>query len=82
MNLQVELVPSHFLGKASRLSGAPERYLEYCKAKLDSQYSLPGLKIVMDCAHGATYSIAPDVFLNYLFFLNGFNINENVVQQA
>lgn len=83
MNLPVELVPSHFLGKASRLGGAPERYLEYCKAKLDSQYSLQGLKIVLDCANGATYSIAPDVFselganVEPIFVNpNGFNIND------
>lgn len=50
------------LGKASRVVGAPDRYIEFCKSKIDSAASLRGMKIVIDCANGATYHIAPNVF--------------------
>lgn len=50
------------LGKAERVSGGPERYIEFCKSKLSAQSHLRGMKLVIDCANGATYHIAPDVF--------------------
>ena len=55
-------VPSHALGKASRVDGAAFRYIEYCKSKFPSKLSLEGMKIVVDCANGATYHVAPPVF--------------------
>ncbi len=55
-------VESAKLGKASRIDDAAGRYIEFCKSNFPSQYSLSGLKIVVDCAHGATYHIAPNVF--------------------
>lgn len=50
------------LGKASRITDAPGRYIEFCKNTFPNDLNLNGLKIVVDCAHGATYHIAPKVF--------------------
>lgn len=55
-------VDSAQLGKANRVSDAAGRYIEFCKSNFPSQLTLQGLTIVVDCAHGATYHIAPDVF--------------------
>jgi len=55
-------VDSAQLGKASRIDDAPGRYIEFCKSTFPSDLSLDGLKLVVDCAHGATYHIAPSVF--------------------
>lgn len=77
-------VDSAALGKASRIVDAPGRYIEFCKSTVSSQVNLAGLKIVVDCAHGATYHIAPDVFRELGAEVvelgtdpNGFNINDN-----
>ena len=53
---------SEKLGKAQRIEDASGRYIEFCKSHLPNQLSLSGMKIVIDCAHGATYHIAPAVF--------------------
>ena len=53
--------PGH-LGKARRIDDAAERYIKYCKATVDSELELSGLRIVVDGAHGATYHIGPAVF--------------------
>lgn len=58
----IECVESAELGKATRLVDAAGRYIEFCKSTFPSALSLSGLKIVIDCAHGATYHIAPNVF--------------------
>ncbi|MCG6659536.1 phosphoglucosamine mutase [Halomonas campisalis] len=50
------------LGKATRIDDAPGRYIEFCKSTIPNRVSLHGLKMVLDCAHGATYHIAPSVF--------------------
>jgi len=50
------------LGKARRITDAPRRYIEFCKGKFNPAFSLARLKLVIDCAHGATYHIAPHVF--------------------
>jgi phosphoglucosamine mutase len=55
-------VASEQLGKASRIDDAVARYVEYCKATVAEDFSLRGLKLVVDCAHGATYQVAPKVF--------------------
>ncbi len=55
-------VDSAQLGKARRIDDAPGRYIEYCKSAFPGELSLEGLKIVLDCANGATYHIAPSVF--------------------
>ncbi len=50
------------IGKVSRINDAAGRYIEFCKSCFPGQYDLKGLKVVLDCANGATYHIAPDVF--------------------
>ncbi|MGL4474312.1 MAG: phosphoglucosamine mutase [Shewanella sp.] len=55
-------VESHLLGKVSRVEDAAGRYIEYCKGNFPAEFTLEGMKIVVDCAHGATYHIAPSVF--------------------
>jgi phosphoglucosamine mutase len=55
-------VPSEKLGRASRLRDAQGRYIEFCKSTFPNELDLRGLKIVVDCAHGAAYNIAPHVF--------------------
>ncbi|MGI4848196.1 MAG: phosphoglucosamine mutase [Janthinobacterium lividum] len=57
-----ECVASDRLGKAKRLEDARGRYIEFCKSTFPNELDLRGLKIVVDCAHGAAYHIAPDVF--------------------
>jgi len=55
-------VPSARLGKARRLSAASRRYMEYCKTLFGGGLALEGLHLALDCAHGATYAIAPLLF--------------------
>jgi phosphoglucosamine mutase len=55
-------VPSDKLGKAVRIDDALTRYAEFCKASVPDSFSLQGMKIALDCAHGATYHVAPKVF--------------------
>lgn len=50
------------LGRAHRVSDAAGRYVEFCKGTLPFRFSLAGVKLVVDCAHGATYHVAPEVF--------------------
>ncbi len=58
----METVESHQLGKAERVMDAAGRYIEFCKRTIPFTTVLRGLKIVVDCAHGATYHVAPEVF--------------------
>jgi len=55
-------VESNRLGKAKRVKDAEGRYIEFCKSTIPLGLSLRGLKVVVDCAHGATYNVAPSVF--------------------
>ena len=55
-------MPSAKLGKARRIDDAPGRYVEFCKSTFPNHLDLRSLKIVLDCAHGATYHVAPPVF--------------------
>jgi len=55
-------VESAALGKARRIEDAAGRYIEFCKSTFPNKFNLAGLKIVVDCAHGANYHIAPKVF--------------------
>lgn len=78
-------VASSELGKASRISGALARYSEYCKATVPAHFSLSGVRMVVDCAHGATYQVAPRVFAELGAEVvaigdrpDGFNINQDV----
>ncbi|NOY71161.1 MAG: phosphoglucosamine mutase [Gammaproteobacteria bacterium] len=76
-------VDSNLLGKAGRIVDAAGRYIEFCKSTIPSMMELKGLKIVVDCAHGATYHVSPSVFKELgaeVFEMgvspNGLNINE------
>ena len=62
MHKKIQTVKSAMLGKATRIDDAPGRYIEFCKSTIPSLTRLSGLKIVVDCANGATYHIAPSVF--------------------
>jgi phosphoglucosamine mutase len=80
----LQTVTSVNLGKARRINDAPGRYIEFCKATIPSLTRLSGLKIVVDCANGATYHIAPNVFSELGADVvaigdkpDGFNINQN-----
>ena len=55
-------VESSKLGKAKRLVDAAGRYIEFCKASIPTRLDFSGMRIILDCAHGATYHIAPHVF--------------------
>lgn len=55
-------VPSAELGRVKRMDDARGRYIEFCKSTFPNDFDLRGLKVVVDCAHGAAYHIAPDVF--------------------
>ncbi len=62
LDKQMGCVESAKLGKANRINDAAGRYIEFCKSNFPTRISLKGLNIVVDCAHGATYHIAPNVF--------------------
>ncbi len=55
-------MPSAQLGKARRINDAAGRYIEFCKSTFPNELDLRGMKIVVDCANGATYHVAPPVF--------------------
>lgn len=55
-------VPSDRIGKVQRINDAAGRYIEFCKSTLPRRTMLEGLRLVVDCAHGAAYQIAPSVF--------------------
>ena len=58
----MQVMESSRLGKARRIDDAGGRYVEFCKSTFPNALDLRGLKIVLDCAHGATYHVAPPVF--------------------
>ena len=58
----MQVMESAKLGKARRIDDAAGRYVEFCKSTFPNNMDLRGLKIVLDCAHGATYHVAPNVF--------------------
>lgn len=79
----MDCVESADLGKASRISDAAGRYIEFCKSTFPAHLGLDGYKIVVDCANGATYHIAPNVLrelgaevIEIGVTPNGININE------
>lgn len=81
----MEMVSSDQIGKVSRVDDAAGRYIEFCKSCFPADLNLRGLKIVVDCAHGATYHIAPSVLselgaevLTLGTEPDGFNINAEV----
>ena len=73
------------MGKVRRLDDAAGRYIEFCKSTFPNQFDLYNLKLVVDCAHGAAYHIAPNVFHELGAEIiaignqpNGMNINDGV----
>ncbi len=81
----MQVMESAKLGKARRIDDAAGRYVEFCKSTFPNHLDLRGLKIVLDCAHGATYHVAPPVFhelgAEVIAIGNkpdGLNINEHV----
>ena len=81
----MQVMESSKLGKARRIGDAAGRYVEFCKSTFPNNLDLRGLKIVLDCAHGATYHVAPPVFhelgAEVITIGNkpdGLNINEQV----
>lgn len=81
----MQVMESAKLGKARRINDAAGRYVEFCKSTFPNDMDLRGLKIVLDCAHGATYHVAPDVFHELGAEIiaignkpDGLNINEQV----
>ena len=85
LNQSIKTVLPHELGKAKRVDDAESRYVEFCKNTLSEKLNLRGLKIVLDCAHGATYRVAPKIFSELGAEVitignepDGFNINLDV----
>ncbi|PPI87929.1 phosphoglucosamine mutase [Candidatus Pantoea edessiphila] len=84
MEKPITCVESSQLGKASRIVDAAGRYIEFCKGTFPSNLNLNGLKIVVDCANGSTYHIAPNVLselgaeiIPIAVKPNGVNINQD-----
>ncbi|WP_447593836.1 phosphoglucosamine mutase [Aquipseudomonas campi] len=78
------VVESAQLGKVSRINDAAGRYIEFCKSSVPTSTSFAGLKLVLDCANGATYKVAPSVFRELGAEVttlaaqpNGLNINDD-----
>ncbi|MFL9710781.1 phosphoglucosamine mutase [Methylobacillus sp. Pita1] len=81
----MELVPTEQIGRVKRIDDAAGRYIEFCKSTFPNALDLRGLKIVLDCANGATYHVAPPVFhelgaevISIGTQPNGLNINLDV----
>ncbi|HVF34895.1 MAG TPA: phosphoglucosamine mutase [Candidatus Saccharimonadia bacterium] len=84
-----ETVSAELLGKAVRMEDADERYLAFCRSTVPAGFSLAGTKLVVDCGHGATYHLAPELFRQlgaYVVALgvepDGLNINRDVGSTA
>ena len=80
---EMKTQPSSRLGRARRITGADDRYIEFCKSTFPSHLDLRGLKLVVDTANGAGYAVAPKVFHELGAQVvsignepNGYNINE------
>ncbi len=85
LELELITVESREIGKVVRVVDAAGRYIEFCKSTVPENFKLRGLRIAVDCAHGATYHIAPSVFSELGAEVitmgaqpDGFNINEGV----
>ncbi len=85
MNNEMDGIDSMNLGKAEKIEDARGRYIEFCKSTFPSNLNLHGMSIVVDCAHGAAYEVAPSVFSELGAEViaigdkpNGTNINDGV----
>jgi len=84
LDRELETVSSEKLGKVERVDDAAGRYIEFCKRAIPTEVALEGVRIVVDCANGATYHVSPDVFrelgadvVEIATNPDGVNINEN-----
>jgi phosphoglucosamine mutase len=84
MDAPMTVAESSKLGKVSRINDAAGRYIEFCKSSVPTSTDFAGLKLVVDCAHGATYKVAPNVFRELGADVtvlsaapDGLNINDN-----
>ena len=84
LELPIQTLSSDKLGKASRITDAAGRYIEYCKSTVPCDLTLAGMRLVVDCGNGATYHIAPKVFrelgadvATIGIHPDGFNINRD-----
>jgi phosphoglucosamine mutase len=84
LDRELETVSSEKLGKVERVDDAAGRYIEFCKRAIPTEVTLEGLRIVVDCANGATYHVSPDVLrelgadvVEIAASPDGVNINEN-----
>ena len=85
LDAPMQTVASDFLGRARRINGADDRYIEFCKSTFPNDLNLRGLKLVVDTANGAGYHVAPKVFhelgaevVSIGAEPNGYNINLKV----
>lgn len=85
MDKPMQTVPSEALGRARRINGADDRYIEFCKSTFPNNLNLRGLKLVVDTANGAGYHVAPKVFhelgaevVSIGHEPDGYNINHKV----
>lgn len=85
LEADMQMVASDRIGKVSRINDAAGRYVEFCKNCFPDDLNLKGMKIALDCAHGATYHIAPKVLselgaevIEQGTSPDGFNINKDV----
>ena len=85
LDAPMQTVASDFLGRARRINGADDRYIEFCKSTFPNDLNLRGLKLVVDTANGAGYHVAPKVFHELGAEVvaigaepNGYNINLKV----
>jgi len=85
LDADMQMVASDEIGKVSRINDAAGRYVEFCKSCFPDDLNLKGMKIALDCAHGATYHIAPKVLAELGAEVieqgtspDGFNINKDV----
>jgi phosphoglucosamine mutase len=85
LELPLITLGSEQLGKAARIDDAAARYIEFCKSTVPDDFDLRGVRIALDCAHGATYHVAPKLFrelgaeVDALGIApNGLNINHHV----
>ena len=85
LDQELEMVAPEQIGRATRMEDAKGRYIEFCKSSIAFHTSLRGMKLVIDCANGATYHIAPAVFrelgaevIEVGTSPNGLNINQEV----
>ena len=85
LDKEMQTLPSCQLGRAKRISGADDRYIEFCKSTFPANMNLRGLKLVVDTANGAGYHTAPKVFhelgaevISIGSEPNGYNINDKI----